>query len=249
MTSFIRQLFHDKTTAVMLLISSFIIGICALAPSLFVIIVLNKYLASGVTATLLSLAAGAILLLSFEFAFRQNRSAMIQNLNKNIFQSLSEQLAKKIKDTQITGDQFKKLERAGAVIKNATNSSITAWILDWPFVLMFLIALLYINWTAAVITAIFMIVMMLLTAQRVNLSLQQDSTANLEIFLTGLLTITIMSVGATQIMAGTLDIGLLIGSNILAARALQGANKYAKAKEAIKQRDQATAEIISFIKQ
>ena len=249
MTSFIRQLFHDKTTAVMLLISSFIIGICALAPSLFVIIVLNKYLASGVTATLLSLAAGAILLLSFEFAFRQNRSAMIQNLNKNIFQSLSEQLAKKIKDSQITGDQFKKLERAGAVIKNATNSSITAWILDWPFVLMFLIALLYINWTAAVITAIFMIVMMLMTAQRVNLSLQQDSTANLEIFLTGLLTITIMSVGATQIMAGTLDIGLLIGSNILAARALQGANKYAKAKEAIKQRDQATAEIISFIKQ
>ena len=249
MTSFIRQLFHDKTTAVMLLISSFIIGICALAPSLFVIIVLNKYLASGVTATLLSLAAGAILLLSFEFAFRQNRSAMIQNLNRNIFQSLSEQLAKKIKDTQITGDQFKKLERAGAVIKNATNSSITAWILDWPFVLMFLVALLYINWTAAVITAIFMIVMMLMTAQRVNLRLQQDSTANLEIFLTGLLTITIMSVGATQIMAGTLDIGLLIGSNILAARALQGANKYAKAKEAIKQRDQATAEIISFIKQ
>ena len=249
MTSFIRQLFHDKTTAVMLLISSFIIGICALAPSLFVIIVLNKYLASGVTATLLSLAAGAILLLSFEFAFRQNRSAMIQNLNKNIFQSLSEQLAKKIKDTQITGDQFKKLERAGAVIKNATNSSITAWILDWPFVLMFLIALLYINWTAAVITAIFMIVMMLMTAQRVNLRLQQDSTANLEIFLTGLLTITIMSVGATQIMAGTLDIGLLIGSNILAARALQGANKYAKAKEAIKQRDQATTEIFSFIKQ
>ena len=249
MTSFIRQLFHDKTTAVMLLIGSFIIGICALAPSLFVIIVLNKYLASGVTATLLSLAAGAILLLSFEFAFRQNRSAMIQNLNKNIFQSLSEQLAKKIKDTQITGDQFKKLERAGAVIKNATNSSITAWILDWPFVLMFLIALLYINWTAAVITAIFMIVMMLMTAQRVNLRLQQDSTANLEIFLTGLLTITIMSVGATQIMAGTLDIGLLIGSNILAARALQGANKYAKAKEAIKQRDQATAEIFSFIKQ
>ena len=101
MTSFIRQLFHDKTTAVMLLISSFIIGICALAPSLFVIIVLNKYLASGVTATLLSLAAGAILLLSFEFAFRQNRSAMIQNLNKNIFQSLSEQLAKKIKDNLI----------------------------------------------------------------------------------------------------------------------------------------------------
>ena len=43
----------------MLLISSLIIGLCALAPSLFVIIVLNKYLASGITGTLISLTVGA----------------------------------------------------------------------------------------------------------------------------------------------------------------------------------------------
>ncbi len=49
-----------------------------------------------------------------------------------------------------------------------------------------------------------MIIMMLMTAQRVNLSLQQDSTANLEIFLTGLFTIVIIAVGGTQIIAGTL---------------------------------------------
>ena len=133
-------------------------------------------------------------------------------------------------------------------MKGATGSSLTAWLLDWPFVLLFLVILLYINWTAALITSIFMLIMILLTTQRSNLRLQLDSTANLEIFLTGLLTVTIISVGATQIIAGTLDIGLLIGSNILAARALQGSNRYAKAKEAIKQRDRATAEIISFIK-
>ena len=85
MTSFLRQLFRDKITAIMLLISSLIIAICALAPALFVIIVLNKYLASGVTSTLVSLAVGAILLLAFEFAFRQNRSSMIQALNRRIF--------------------------------------------------------------------------------------------------------------------------------------------------------------------
>ena len=249
MKSFLRHLFRDKPTAIMLLISSLIIGISALALALFVIIVLNKYLASGVTATLLSLGAGAILMLCFEFAFRQNRNNMIQALNKRIFAPLVNAYAKKIKQQQITGEQFKKLEVAGATIKSATTSSITAWILDWPFVLSFLIVLLYINWTAAIITAIFMIIMMLLTTQRVNLSLQQDSTANLEIFLTGLLTIVIIAVGGTQIIAGTLDVGLLIGSNILAARALQGANKYAKAKEAIARRDRATGEIIDFIKQ
>ena len=249
MTSFLRHLFRDKNTAMMMLVSSLIINICALAPALFVIIVLNKYLASGVTATLISLAMGAIMLLAFEFGFRQNRAGMIQQLNIRIFTPLLNAYAKKIKETQITGEQFKRLEVAGATIKGATGSSITGWILDWPFVLAFLIVLLYINWTAALIAAIFMIIMMVLTAQRMNLSLQSDSTANLEIFLTGLMTVIIMSVGATQIIAGTLDVGLLIGSNILAARALQGANKYAKAKEAIARRDRATTEIISFIKQ
>ena len=249
MISFLRHLFRDKNTAMMMLVSSLIIAICALAPALFVIIVLNKYLASGVTATLISLAMGAIMLLAFEFGFRQNRAGMIQQLNIRIFTPLLNAYAKKIKETQITGEQFKRLEVAGATIKGATGSSITGWILDWPFVLAFLIVLLYINWTAALIAAIFMIIMMVLTAQRMNLSLQSDSTANLEIFLTGLMTVIIMSVGATQIIAGTLDVGLLIGSNILAARALQGANKYAKAKEAIARRDRATAEIFSFIKQ
>ena len=249
MISFLRHLFRDKNTAMMMLVSSFIIAICALAPALFVIIVLNKYLASGVTATLISLAMGAIILLAFEFGFRQNRAGMIQQLNIRIFTPLLNAYAKKIKETQITGEQFKRLEVAGATIKGATGSSITSWILDWPFVLAFLIVLLYINWTASLIAVIFMIIMMVLTAQRMNLSLQQDSTANLEIFLTGLMTVVIMSVGAMQIIAGTLDVGLLIGSNILAARALQGANKYAKAKEAIARRDRATAEVISFIKQ
>jgi|TARA_R110000803_G_scaffold33718_3_gene73757 ABC-type bacteriocin/lantibiotic exporter with double-glycine peptidase domain len=249
MTSFLRQLFRDKSNAIMLLTSSLIIAICALAPALFVIIVLNKYLASGVTSTLISLGMGAILLLAFEFGFRQNRAGMIQQLNIRIFTPLLNAYAKKIKETQITGEQFKRLEVAGGTIKGATGSSITGWILDWPFVLAFLIVLLYINWTAALIAGIFMIIMMVLTAQRLNLSLQQDSTANLEIFLTGLMTVVIMSVGATQIIAGSLDVGLLIGSNILAARALQGANKYAKAKEAIEKRDRATAEIINFIKQ
>ena len=65
MISFLRHLFRDKNTAMMMLVSSLIIAICALAPALFVIIVLNKYLASGVTATLISLAMGAILSVSY----------------------------------------------------------------------------------------------------------------------------------------------------------------------------------------
>ena len=124
MKSFIHHLFRDKSVATMLLISSFIIGICALAPSLFVLVVLDKYLSSGITSTLISLAIGAIILLSFEFAFRQNRASMIQALNRKIFQPIVDALSKKIKDTQLSGEEFKALEKAGAVIKGATNLSL-----------------------------------------------------------------------------------------------------------------------------
>tara|TARA_B100000073_G_C23738669_1_gene573038 strand:- start:2160 stop:2867 length:708 start_codon:yes stop_codon:yes gene_type:complete len=233
----------------MLLISSLIIGICALAPALFVIIVLNKYLTSGVTGTLVSLTFGAVLLLLFEFVFRQNRATIIQEFNEKIFIPVLKSFSDKFRQAgQLTAEQYKKFDGAGTLIKNAIKSSMTGWILDFPFVLMFLVALIYINWTAALITAIFMIIMYVLTTQRVNFNLQQDSTANLEIFLTGLLTITIIAVGSTQIIAGTLDIGLLIGSNILAARALQGTNKFAKAKEFIEQRERAVKEIVDYVK-
>jgi ABC-type bacteriocin/lantibiotic exporter with double-glycine peptidase domain len=128
------------------------------------------------------------------------------------------------------------------------TSATTSWLLDWPFVLMFLIVLLYINWAAAIITAIFMVVMYNLVTWKRNMTMSQETQGNIEICLNGLQTIVIMAVGATMIIAGTLDIGLLIGSNILAARALQGTSKYAKAIEFSKQRDQAVGEIINYVK-
>ncbi len=203
MKSLIRHLSRDKKVALMLLISSLIIGVCALAPALFVIIVLNK-------------------LKRFTEKFRTAG--------------------------QLTAQEYKKLDGAGTMIKNMRTSSVTSWILDWPFVLSFLIVLIFINWTAAVITAIFMIILNRIITWKTNLNLTQDSMSSVEILITGLLTLTIIAIGALMIMQGRLDIGTLIGSNILAARALQGTNKYTKAKEFIQQRDRAVSEIIKFIK-
>ena len=249
MKSLIKHLSRDKKVALMLLISSLIIGICALTPALFVIIVLNKYLASGITATLISLTAGAVLALGFEFTFRQNRSVMMQEFNEKIYNPLLKAFTEKLKTVQnLPTTEFKKLDGAGTLIKNMRTSSVTSWILDWPFVLLFLVVLIFINWTAAVITAIFMIILNQLIKWKKNLNLSQDSMSSVEILITGLLTLSIISVGALMIMNGRLDVGTLIGSNILAARALQGTNKYTKAKEFIQQRDRAVSEIIKFIK-
>ena len=249
MKSLIRHLSKEPGTATMLLISSLIIGICALAPALFVIIVLNKYLASGITATLISLSIGAVLAIAFEFTFRQNRGAMMSAFNQRVYDPLLKAFGEKFRTAgQLTAEQYKRLDGAGTMIKNMRTSSTTSWILDWPFVLLFLLALLMINWAASIITAIFMIVMYNLITWKRNVSMSQETQGNIEIFLNGLQTITIMAVGATMIIAGTLDIGLLIGSNILASRALQGTSKYAKATEFLKQRDQAVGEIINYVK-
>ena len=249
MKSLIKHLSRDKKVALMLLISSLIIGICALTPALFVIIVLNKYLASGITATLISLTAGAVLALGFEFTFRQNRSVMMQEFNEKVYNPLLKAFTEKLKTVQnLPTTEFKKLDGAGTLIKNMRTSSVTSWILDWPFVLLFLVVLIFINWTAAVITAIFMIILNQLIKWKKNLNLSQDSMSSVEILITGLLTLSIISIGALMIMNGRLDVGTLIGSNILAARALQGTNKYTKAKEFIQQRDRAVSEIIKFIK-
>ena len=248
MTSLIRHLFRDKTVATMLLVSSFFIGLCALAPSLFVIIVLNKFLASGVTATLVSLAFGAILLLAFELAFRQNRSTMIQEFNQKVFDPLIKKIKDRLALKQITGEQFKKVQQNANIIKATTSPGITGWVLDWPFVLLFAVILLLINWTAAVITAIFMLITLAVNFYQRNLNISNDSKANLEIFIMGLLTIAIISFGSLQVMSGNLDIGLLIGSNILAARAVQGTSKYAKGVDALRQREKAIREINEVIK-
>ena len=250
MKSLIKHLSRDKKVALMLLISSLIIGICALTPALFVIIVLNKYLASGITATLISLTAGAVLALGFEFTFRQNRSVMMQEFNEKVYNPLLKAFTEKLKTVQnLPTTEFKKLDGAGTMVKNMRTSSVTSWILDWPFVLSFLIVLIFINWSAAVITAIFMIILNRVITWKKNLNLSQDSMSSVEILITGLLTLSIISIGALMIMNGRLDVGTLIGSNILAARALQGTNKYTKAKEFIQQRDRAVSEIVSFIKQ
>ena len=249
MKSLIKHLSRDKKVALMLLISSLIIGVCALTPALFVIIVLNKYLASGITATLISLTAGAVLALGFEFTFRQNRSVMMQEFNEKVYNPLLKAFTEKLKTVQnLPTTEFKKLDGAGTIVKNMRTSSVTSWILDWPFILLFLVVLIFINWTAAVITAIFMIILNRVITWKTNLNLTQDSMSSVEILITGLLTLTIISFGAIMIMQGRLDVGSLIGSNILAARALQGTNKYTKAKEFIQQRDRAVSEIIKFIK-
>ena len=64
-----------------LLIGSFLINVLALASSLFVMQVLNRYVAQGVDSTLLTLTTGVILAIVLEFLFRQTRMKLARGLS------------------------------------------------------------------------------------------------------------------------------------------------------------------------
>ena len=74
MNELIKRLKTDKLFMFEILLSSLFVNILALATPIYVIQVLQRYVAYGVTATLITLVAGVILILVFEFLFRNLRN-------------------------------------------------------------------------------------------------------------------------------------------------------------------------------
>lgn len=247
MRSVINDLVKEKSTGIMLLVSSILVGLTALIPAVFVVIVLNKYLTSGVTGTLISLGFGAVVGVFFELILRENRSSILVKLNESIYDPLLKKFVERAKETKDwPAGQFGIMKKSAEFVSGFKQGSAQSWILDWPVACLLLIVLFLMSWSASVITVIFVGIIWLLGQHQKQLKLKSDTVSHLHIFLTGLMTILIVSVGAYMIMHGTLDVGKLIGANILAGRILQSSIKYNKAKELINFRDQAVANLVQF---
>ena len=75
----------NKSLFVKLLIASFLVNVLALATPIYVIQVLQRYVAYGVTSTLVTLVIGVIFITIFEFFFRNIRHRMAREYElKNI---------------------------------------------------------------------------------------------------------------------------------------------------------------------
>ena len=276
-----------------LVAASFFANLLALASPLFVIQVLNRYVAYGVDATLATLTAGVVIAIVLEFAFRQLRLKLAAGVNAG-------------KDVALSAAAFDVLIGAKAAaldrlppglqreVVNATDSIQTAYspvnvaaVLDVPFALLFVAVLALLSPVLAVIAGSFLVVVFL--ASLVSLSTLRrpvrDLTSasghrnalvgsavaagdavrafNSAPFLrriwkeTGslfqglkrhiagrqgivqtatqssqaLMGVAIIAVGAMQVVAGDLNVGAMIGANILAARALGPVAKLAQLSE------------------
>ena len=293
-----------------LILASLFANVLALAPSLFVIQVLNRYVANGINSTLMTLTIGVAIAVILEFAFRQVRN----RLAKGISITQDEQLALVSFNTLATakGGSIERLQPGQQReiisgiddIRNAYGAANISSILDLPFALLFL-GVLYLltpelGMIATLFAAIAFVIGLLMTAairvpthrltdtaRRTNIltftAIQESDTlrvfnaanflskawqiqikfsqnlyriiiarqgllASISQSIVGLMAVTLMAVGAILVVDGELDIGALIGANILAARALQPISRFSQMGEIFLKAKQAGILLNEFLK-
>ena len=276
-------------------------NVFALIPPIFVILVFNRYISSGVNATLITLSIGAIISVIFEFLFRRARHHFAEQLVEQKFMNQDKQIYDSITKAQYLPihsadpSQLRSYFGMSDTLKTVYSASNLSLFLDVPFAFLFIAAIYFISPILSIITLIFIIITFFLI-MIFNISLRksvgdEQQVRNIRsqlidtaIFFPGtvrafdttdsqnlawekythvfqkirkyvsnrqnriqtivrssssILTILIISVGATMVTKGVLDIGVLIGANILAARALlpiiglsQQVESWARTKEA-----------------
>ena len=144
MQELISRLLSKRIFLLEIVASSFFVNLLALATPIYVIQVLQRYVAYGVTATLITLVAGVLILLVFEFFFRNLRNR-ISNEFEVYNATLSNHLYRKIyliptaffilKDIRL-----EKLKKNIQNVAHNLNGNVLITFIDAPFSIIFLLA-------------------------------------------------------------------------------------------------------------
>ncbi len=160
MKEFLGRLFRQKRLASSLLASSFFINLLALASSLFVIHVLNRYVSHGVEATLASLAAGVLIAIGFEWGFRDVRRRLILVLNQQADTELAQQGFGVLAQGKLAvleriplGQRSETVRSVDAVHAAYAPQNIAA-MLDLPFALLFVFAVALLSPRLALVASV-----------------------------------------------------------------------------------------------
>ncbi|MCH7937052.1 MAG: ATP-binding cassette domain-containing protein [Proteobacteria bacterium] len=290
--------------------ASLLANILALASPLFVIQVLNRYIAHGVDATLATLAAGTIIAILLEFGFRQVRLRLAASVNAPFNQRLTNSAfavltgAKSAAGEALAPGLRQQIVSGADTIQTTYAAPNVAALFDVPFALIFVAALFLLSPTLAVIVAVFLIVVfavalmtmatlraptrdMLTTGgrrstligsaitaadtvrafnaqdfirrqwrdesalfQRLHRTVmgRQGMVQTLSISAQALMSVAVIATGAVLVVQGQLDVGGMIGANILAARGLGPIIKLAQMSESFVKARQALAMLREFAK-
>ena len=146
MNEIIRRIKSRPGFLTTLLISSFLINILALATPIYVIQVLQRFVAYGNNGTLLTLVIGVVAITIFEFFFRNVRHSMVRELdiiNIQLSDAVKSKLASIKTSIYAVSNQFNTKLISSQL--NNVNFTFTAsniiTVIDVPFTLIFIIAI------------------------------------------------------------------------------------------------------------
>ena len=163
MKEFYRRITSNKSLFAKLLVASFLVNILALATPIYVIQVLQRYVAYGVASTLITLVVGICFIVIFEFFFRNIRHRMAREYelqNVLIANSILNKLTSIKSHIYETGQKLRNdlINKNLSIIQNVYTASGILVLIDVPFTLIFLLALFLIHYQLGIIAIIFLLI-------------------------------------------------------------------------------------------
>ena len=157
----LRKIFADRVLFFKMLAASLFVNLLALATPIYVIQVLQRYIAYGVISTLITLFFGIIFIIIFEFFFKNIRHRMARQYElSNI--TYTNQILNKLVSIKTQIYEVSKKFRNDIInhhltnIQNTFSATNIVSILDVPFTLIFLLALFLIHYQLGLLTLFFL---------------------------------------------------------------------------------------------
>ena len=164
MSELIARVFKRPRVALLLFITSFFISIFAIATPIFIILLINKYVSSGLDGTLYTLTIGILIVLVVEALMKKLRSEVSskvspiedEELSKKVFHAMVN--AKKLSYDQLSSSLKQELlTRLLENIKSAYSSKNINTFFDIPFAILFLIVIYILSPTISLVVAFIII--------------------------------------------------------------------------------------------
>ncbi len=156
-----KKIYINRLLFFKILFASFLVNLLALATPIYVIQVLQRYIAYGVFSTLVTLFCGIVFIVIFEFFFKNIRHRMARQyeLENIIFtnQVLNKFVTIKSQIYELSNKfRIDIINHHLGNIQNTFSASNIISILDVPFTIVFLIALFLIHYQLGLITIFFL---------------------------------------------------------------------------------------------
>ncbi len=309
MKTLLRILFSRPIPAAEILLATLIITLLNLASPLYAMVILNRYISSGFTGTLLTLSTGMILVIFFQLAVRILRTKLVTGVFMAPGRERSLQAAAILARTPL--EQLARLPKGtihavSAAIQQQARlldaSNVNA-LLDTPFVVLYIWAIWFLSPVLALVTLICMTLIWLVgkiatitsmkhsqRVQRQSIEFRNDQNAAIQnsetvrafrgstLLLTTLgrhieilsrlthtladarelsgsltlagttfMTVAVYAIGSSHVVDGTLSVGALIGTSILASRAVSVVSRFIQVREQMAGLKQSGKEVNAFL--